>query len=446
MRERGITSEDIDISERLCTFVRESPSPFHTITAIRDRLVQAGFTELSESEFWDIRQGKGYYTIRNGSSIIAFRVGIDVMYPRFQIVSSHSDSPTFRVKHRPELHGPGSYMRLNVEGYGGVIDRTWLDRPLSLAGRVMVRSDDMIQSRLFAPDEDLLIIPSLAIHLDRDVNSSGALRRNVDLYPLLSAGQLSDGCVKELMAKELGVDSSQVLSYDLVLVNRQEPLIWGAQREFVSGPRLDDLQCAFSSLSAFLDSRNESCVTVFACFDNEEVGSGTMQGARSTFMPRTLKRISRSMGLDDGTYQCAISDSFLVSCDNAHAVHPNHPELYDEGNRVWLNEGVVVKESAAQRYTTIAPARALFETVCRSAGVPVQAFANRSDLPGGSTLGNLLMSQVSMHAVDVGCPQLAMHSSYETIGTRDTSYMMRALREFYNTDYVFESYDSIRLR
>lgn len=439
------TEEDLRLTEALCGFLSKSPSPFHAVEAIRTRLDAHGFVCLDEGQNWDLRLGGSYYTTRNGSSILAFTVGQELCDPKFSIAVSHSDSPTYKIKAVPELVGPGPYVKLNVEGYGGMIDRTWLDRPLSLAGRVMVEEFGNISSRLFAPDEDLLLIPSVSIHQDREVNKSGSLNRQVDMCPLYSSADGDADGFAQMIAARLDVTPSQVLAYDLVLVNRQQPTIWGAAREFVSAGRLDDLQCAFASLEAFVGSSNKNRISVFGCFDNEEVGSGTKQGALSTFLADVLERICECLGKSRGDYLRGIQESFVVSCDNAHAVHPNHPELYDERNRVWLNQGIVIKESAPMRYTTDAQSRALFELVCRRAGIPVQPFANRSDSAGGSTIGNLLVRTVSMRALDIGLPQLAMHSSYETAGVRDAAFLTHALCEFYEADYTFCSDGSIVL-
>lgn len=439
------------LSQELCSFISECPSPFHTVRAIGERLERAGFLRLSEVDSWRIERGGRYYTTRNDSSIIALRVGEHVDVPCFRMVSSHSDSPTYKVKDVPELEGPGAYVRINVEGYGGLIDRTWLDRPLSIAGRALVQDKDVLRSYLIAPSEDLLLIPSVAIHQDREVNKGGALNRQIDMCPLFSAGELGQGGFGAMVAQALGVDPERIMGHDLMLVNRQPAVVWGAAGEFVSGPRLDDLQCAHASLQAFLQTSDEQGICVYTCLNNEEVGSGTMQGALSTFVPQTLRRICDGLASEDGLcastdlYARALARSLLVSCDNAHAVHPNHPELYDTNNRVWLNQGVVIKESAAQRYTTDAVSRSVFKLLCRRADVPVQAFANRSDSPGGSTLGNLLVRNASMSAVDVGLPQLAMHSSYETAGVLDTFYLLRALREFYDTPLQFCADGSIAI-
>ncbi len=445
MIDTFVTEEDVRHSQKLANFIHRSPSPFHTVKQIGERLENAGFTRLLEHLEWNASPGGRYFVTRNGSSIIAIEVGEEIEGLRFQITASHSDSPALKLKANAALDGPGPYGRANVEVYGGAIDRSWLDRPLSLAGRVMVSENGRIESRLLDIDHDVLLVPSLAIHLDRSVNSNGAVDRASDIYPLYTSGVDGVSTFDELVAEAVGTKCDKVLSHDLYVVNRQRPSIWGAGSEFLSAPRLDDLQCAYSSLVAFLDAHNARSVSVYACFDNEEVGSGTMHGACSTFLRDVLYRVSACLGYDQEAFRRAIASSMLISCDNAHAVHPNHPELHDEGNRAWLNRGVVVKETASQRYVTEAFSRAFFVEICRKAGVPTQSFANRSDMPGGSTLGNLLTRQVSLHGVDVGLPQLAMHSAYETAGVCDTAHLVHALRAFYDTDYVIGEDESITL-
>ncbi len=440
-----VSPKDIATSQDLLSFVASSPSMFHAVFNMASRLSAAGATELLEADAWGIVPGNTYYVTRNDSSIIAFRVGADAAPNNlsFQMIASHSDSPTYKVKAVPELAGPGEYLRLNVEGYGGMINSTWLDRPLSLAGRVLVRNGNTIESRLFAPDRDLLLIPSVAIHLNHKANEGVSLNRQVDLCPLFSTGELQAGDFDRLVAMELGVEPSQVLGKDLYLVNRERGCIWGWESEFVSSAKLDDLQCACASLEAFVaageDAQpNSAAVQVFACFDNEEVGSNTKQGAISTFLPDVLGRVVSALGGTREQLLRAQARSFMVSADNAHAVHPNHAELHDETNRAWLNGGVVIKEAASQQYTTDALSRAIFMTICNDAGIPTQVFANRSDSAGGSTLGNLSNVQFSVHAVDVGLPQLAMHSSYETAGVCDTAYAIAAFLAFYTTPLQIE--------
>ena len=326
-----------------------------------------------------------------------------------------------------------------------MIDYTWFDRPLSLAGRVLVRTGARVESRLFSLDRDVAIIPSLAIHMNRDVNNGFAPNRARDLCPLISAGALPAGSLDQMIADELGVDVADVLARDLFLVNRQRSCVWGAADEFVSAPKLDDLACAYTSLEAMLAQTNEHDVSLFACFDNEEVGSGTKQGAMSTFLRDTLARVNEGLGFGEEDYRRALAASMLVSCDNAHALHPNRPDCADEGARPMLNGGLVIKEAANQHYCTDAFSRAALVAVLENAQVPYQAFANRSDMAGGSTLGNLSNIQASMHAVDVGLPQLAMHSSFETTGVRDVALAIQALTAFYNADLQISEADSVVL-
>lgn len=425
----------------LLDFISACPSMFHTAAELRRRLDGTGFVYLPEGASWDVVRGGCYYTTRNNSSVIAFKVGEALDNYHFQLTASHSDSPTYKVKAHPELVGPAGYVRLNVEAYGGVMDHTWFDRPLSVAGRAMVRVGGRIESRLVAPDADLLIIPRVPIHLDREANSGFAPNRAVDLCPLFSAGELEAGAFDELIAAEVGALPEDVLARDVFLVNRDAPRIWGRANEFISAPRLDDLACAFIALEAFAATDNPHDVSVLCCFDNEEVGSNTKQGAMSTFLRDTLERINAALGFTSDDLRCALAKSMLVSCDNAHAVHPNHPERYDAENQVRLGGGLVVKEAANQKYCTDAFSRAVFEAVCDDAGVPLQAYANRSDMPGGSTLGNLSNIQVSMNGVDVGLPQLAMHSAYETMGARDVDLGIAALSAFYAADIRIDGAD-----
>lgn len=465
---------DTEIARDMLDFIEASPSMFHSAASICDWLDDAGFTYLPESAAWDLEPGGAYYTQRNGSSVIAWQVGEGVPAPaagaqqadfrfadeldcsayHFQVAASHADSPTFKVKAVPELDGAGESLRLNVEAYGGMIDYSWFDRPLGLAGRVLVREDMdeegadgaagadaavtpvAIHSRLLFIDRPVAIIPSLAIHMDREVNKGFAPNRQVDLCPLFSAGELKAGAFDALVARELGVRPDQVLARDLFLVNLQPAQVWGEGEEFVSSPRLDDLMCAYTSLSAFLQvgAPLENRISVYCCFDNEEVGSNTKQGAMSTLLRDTLERINQSLGFSSQDLRRALAASFMVSCDNAHAVHPNRSERADERNRCVLNGGLVIKEAANQAYCTDAFSRAVFAALLDRAGVPRQTFANKSDMAGGSTLGNLSNMQVSMHGVDVGCAQLAMHSSYETAGARDVAHAIAAFEAFYEAD------------
>ncbi len=424
---------DMKTISELASFIKSAPTAFHAVEKISDILREDGFEELKEQKKWSLEPGKGYYITRNHSSIIAFKAGGDLSDYSFQVTASHSDSPGFKLKDNAELEIKKKYTVLNTEGYGGMICSTWFDRPLSVAGRVILRTDAGLETRLVDLDRDLLMIPSLAIHMDRTVNDGRKYNKQVDMLPLFSGEEKAPGAVKALVAEELNVTAEEIYGMDLFLYNRMAPAVWGSDNEFFSCPQLDDLECAYASLKGFLTGSNEKNVNVFACFDNEEVGSGTKQGAASTFFFDVLWRINRALKKDEEDFYRAVAGSFMLSCDNAHAVHPNYKEKTDISNCVYMNEGIVVKSHAGQKYTSDALSIAVMKAICEKAGVPLQFFANRSDEAGGSTLGNIAMSQVSMNAVDIGLPQLAMHSAYETCGVKDALYLIRAVECFYNS-------------
>ena len=411
-------------------FLDSSVTMFHAINECEKVLQRSGFTYLPENEKWNINKGK-YYTKRNSSSLIAFDIA-EGDY-RFQISAAHSDSPTFKLKDRPVIEANG-YLKLNVEGYGGMINATWLDKPLTLAGRVMVNTDKGIETRLLHIDRDLLIIPNVPIHFNREINKGFAFNNQVDMLPILSAGNLKEDDFDNILAKELGIEPEDILAKDLYLVNRQKAAIIGFDNELISSGRLDDLECVYTSLRGFVEAENKNHINVFAVFDNEEVGSVTKQGAMSTLLASTLDRVNTALGKSKEEYYRAIAKSILISCDNAHAVHPNHPELFDVKNRPVLNQGIAIKESANQKYTTDAFSRAILKKILEKKNIPYQTFANRSDIAGGSTLGNLSNTVVSMNAVDIGLPQLAMHSAYETAGAKDVGYAFETLKAFFEAN------------
>jgi len=420
----------MEILRDLMNFLDSSVTMFHAINECEKVLQNCGYIYLPENEKWNIRAGK-YYTKRNSSSLIAFDIANGDYH--FQISAAHSDSPTFKLKDRPIIESNG-YLKLNVEAYGGMIDATWLDKPLTLAGRVMVDTGCGIETRLLFIDKDLLIIPNVPIHFNREINKGFAFNNQVDMLPVFSAGNLSEADFYKMLAKELGVKPEAILAKDLYLVNRQKATVIGYDNELISSGRLDDLECVYTSLLGFIEAMNNDHINVFAVFDNEEVGSVTKQGAMSTFLVSTLNRINKALGKSDEDYYRAIAKSMLISCDNAHAIHPNHPELFDVKNRPVLNKGIAIKESANQKYTTDAFSRAVLKKILDKNNIPYQTFANRSDIIGGSTLGNLSNTAVSMNAVDIGLPQLAMHSAYETAGAKDVEYAIEALRAFFETN------------
>ena len=419
------------ITKDLASFLEQSPSQFHAVANMAGRLQEAGFTGLKECESWQLKEGGRYYVTRNGSALIAFWIP-RTDFTGFQIMASHSDSPTFKIKANAELEVEKKYMKLNVEKYGGMICSPWFDRPLSIAGRVVVKEGDRIVSRLLKIDRDLLIIPNLAIHMNREVNDGYRFNIQKDLLPLFG-GIDAQGEYMKLIAREAGVPEEDILDTDLFLYNRMRPSLVGLNEEFIAAGRLDDLQCAFSSLAGFLQAEPKDSVAVHCVMDNEEVGSGTKQGAASTFLKNTLMRINQAAGRSEEQYLTALCNSFMVSADNAHSVHPNQTDKADPTNRPYMNDGIVIKYSANQKYTTDAVSGALFKQYCKMAGVPYQVFANRSDMVGGSTLGNISNTQVALNTVDIGLAQLAMHSPYETAGVKDTEYLIAAAKMLFST-------------
>ena len=414
-----------DYKNSLFKFIKNSPTAYHTVASVKERLVSEGYVELSEGCAWELNDGGKYFVTRNGSSVIAFR---NSGANSFVITASHSDSPAFRVKASGES-ALGTYTKLPVERYGGMILYSWFDRPLSIAGRVVVRTDDGIAVKLLNVDRDLLVIPSVAIHLNRGVNEKFSPNPAQDLIPLMGAGgERVD--FQSLIAGELGVMAEDIISHDLFLYTRDEGRAVGADGELILSPRLDDLECVYSSLEAFLDAKEQGMIPVLAVFDNEEVGSDTKQGAASTFLFDTLSRIIP----ERNEYLAALASSYMVSADNAHAKHPNHPELSDADNAPVLNGGVVVKFNANQKYTTDSISSAIFTEACRKAGVKHQTYYNRADMPGGSTLGSIANTKVSISTVDVGLPQLAMHSAVETAGAKDLVDMISVLTRLYSSN------------
>ncbi|MBQ9421619.1 MAG: M18 family aminopeptidase [Lachnospiraceae bacterium] len=475
------------INRELLQFLDESPVSFYAVKNMAAELEKAGAGRLTETGRWQLEAGKMYYVTRNDSSLIAFRVPAgsfsDSAAPvsgnaagakdaacadgkdtpaGFQIVASHCDSPAFKIKSNAEITVEKRYITLNVEKYGGMLCEPWFDRPLSVAGRVMIRTKEGIETRLVCIDRDLMIIPHLAIHMNREANDGYKINVQKDMLPLLAengSGEKAGGTGScgapekdaagrflQLIAAEAGVQPEDILDTDLFLYNRAKGTVLGLNGEFIASGRLDDLQCAYASLRGFLAAEASCGIAVHCVYDNEEVGSGTKQGAASTFLSDVLHRINGALGGDEEDYIRRIRTSFLVSADNAHGVHPNYTEKTDPTNRPFLNGGIVIKYSANQKYTTDAVSGALFREVCRRAGVPCQTFHNRSDMLGGSTLGNISTSQVAVNSVDIGLAQLAMHSSYETAGAYDTAYLAEALKTFYSLSVEARGDGSFRLR
>ena len=407
------------MNQALFSYIAACPTAFQAAAHTAALLEAEGYRPLRETEEWMLEPGGRYYVTRNGSSLIAFRLpkGRPV---GFMMTAAHGDSPTFKIKENAELTGENE-TRLSVEGYGGMLCASWMDRPLSVAGRAMVRTENGVAMRLIDLHDDLALIPNVAIHMNRDANNGAKYNFAVDMQPLYG----EKGGFRRRIAEAAGVAEEDLLTHDLFLYNPQPGVEWGG---YISAPRLDDLQCAFAALQGFLTAGESQSAAVYCLFDDEEVGSQTKQGAASTFLRETLERICDALGL---TLRTMAAGSFLLSCDNAHAVHPNHPEYADKNHAVRMNGGVVIKYNASQRYATDAVSAALFQTVCEAAGVLFQRYANRPDMAGGSTLGSIANTQVSLNMADIGLAQLAMHSAFETAGAEDTAHMVQALKTFF---------------
>lgn len=416
------------MKNKITSFIEASPTAYHTVDTLAKRLLCEGYVELSENSEWNLTEGGKYFTVRGATSLIAFRTP-SVKAP-FMICASHSDSPAYKAKDIKDK--AGSYAAVTTEKYGGLIMYSWFDRPLAIAGRVALRAEDGIKTVLFDTKRPVAVIPSLAIHMNRSVNE-GFSPSATDMQPLTALAGI--GSLSEFIAAELSVNAADILSHDLILYNSEKGITFGVNDEFLLCPRLDDLSCVFASLEAFLGARTSAAIPVLAVFDNEEVGSSTKRGAASTFLFDTLSRIIPN----PTEYKIAVADSFMVSADNAHAKHPNRPELSDLDNAPTLGGGVVIKHNANQRYATDALSDAVFKTVCERAGVKTQSFYNRPDMLGGSTLGSIADTKVSIPTVDIGIAQLAMHSATETLALSDLDAMKDALTEFYSTSLRFEN-------
>ncbi|MBQ5436359.1 MAG: M18 family aminopeptidase [Firmicutes bacterium] len=417
-------------AEGLAAFIEENPSCFHVVEGQAKLLAQAGYQLLNEGSEWKLDAGKGYYVTRNGSSVIAFRMPEKKDFTGFMVMASHCDSPTFKIKENPEMNVKGIYTKLNVEGYGGALFAPWFDRPLSVAGRLCVKTDKGIRTVNVKVDRDLVMIPSLAIHMNRDVNKGYEYKVQKDMLPLYSLGKKP---LMELICEECGVDKDLVVSGDLFLYNRQKASFWGAENEFLSAPKLDDVLCGYCSLMGFLESSPKDSIPVHVIYDNEEVGSSSRQGACSTFLKDVLMRICESLGLGYGAYSAKIASSFMLSGDNGHALHPNREEKCDPVNQPRLGGGVLLKFSASQKYTTDAISCGIVRAMAEKAGAPVQVFTNHSDIVGGSTLGNLSQHQIPFLTADIGAAQLAMHSPYETVGACDVEAMVALIRQTFSS-------------
>ncbi len=427
----------------LMEFLDNGLTSYHAIKQIKENLNKNNCEQLSESKVWSLETGKSYFCIRNDSSLMAFRIpDCDISSIKgFHVYAAHSDSPAFKIKENPQINKENVYVSINTEKYGGMILSTWMDRPLTIAGRVCVEDNDKINTHIIKLKDNICMIPNLAIHMNREVNSGYALNPQTDMLPLMMMKNNDDKCdnmFNDMLADELSTitgrryNTEDILAYDLFVENCEKAVLAGVNDEFIMSSRYDDLACVFAGMKALLESKPKEYIDILAVFDNEEVGSITRQGADSTFFRDILCNIANGLSISDNILRTWIAESFLVSADNAHACHPNIASKADPTNKPYLNNGIVLKYHGGQKYATDAFSAAYIKQICKKADIPLQTYANRSDITGGSTLGNIAMSQISMAAADIGLPQLAMHSAYETAGIKDVQYLEQFAEYFFN--------------
>ncbi len=430
-------SEKLKEVQELIDFIYESPTAFHAVESTKKILLSYGFIELLEEDNWNLEKSGKYFVTKNGSALTAFIVGKgELEQEGFKIIGAHTDSPGFRIKPNPDIEVEGAYLKLNTEVYGGPIINTWLDRPLSLAGRVVVRGENPFcpKVKLLNIQRPILVIPNLAIHMNRNINSGIELNKQKDILPLLSMVNESfekDKYLIKIIADELEIKEEEILDFDLFLYEFEKGSIIGLNNEFISSGRLDDLIMVHCGIKALVHTEVGNSTNVMVCFDNEEVGSTTKQGANSPMLSSVLERITLSSQKDKEQYYRALAKSFIISCDLGHALHPNYGEKSDPVNRPIINKGPIIKSSANQSYTSDAISSAVYKSICEKAEVPVQAFVNRSDEKGGSTIGPISSSHININSLDMGLAVLSMHSIRELAGVEDYLYAVKSFKEFY---------------
>ncbi len=426
------------MEKRFIEFLNKSHTTYQAITEAKKILLDNNFIELDLINPWNLKKGQNYFIIKNDASIIAFKLGKTLNNPSIQVVASHNDSPMLKIKPNGVIYQNG-YTKLNTEIYGGAIYSTFMDRPLGIAGRVIIKENETIISKNITLDTTV-IIPNLAIHLNREINTNHTINAQTDMSAILSLGETT---INDLIEKELG--NVEVLDYDLFLYNKEEARIVGYNNEFISGPRLDNLECYYTSLEALIEGDNSENINVWAGFNNEEVGSGSNNGAGSTFLIDVINKVLTDLKLDDNRLEI-FNRSMTISADNAHAIHPNHPEKSDPTNNVKLNNGIVIKYNSGLSYTSDAVSAGIFKSICNEENVPYQVYTNRSDLRGGGTLGSILLHTFSATSVDIGLAQLAMHSAYETAGTKDLEMMKKVLKSFYSRHLNYQNTQTLTIK
>lgn len=422
----------------LIDFLYKSPTAYHSVATIKERLDLNGFTEVKESEKWDLQKEGKYYVIKNDSALIAFEIGTgDVEEDGFKLIGAHTDAPGFRIKANPEMVSEGKYLKLNTEVYGGPLLYTWFDRPLGIAGKVALKGNSPLKPevKLVNINKPILIIPSVAIHMNRSVNEGFNVNKQKDTLPLLSL--INDkfeknGYLVKVLAEELKVEASDILGFDLGLYEVEKGAVIGLNEEFISAGRLDDMWMVYTGIQALIESKANKSTKVMVCIDNEEIGSLTAQGANSALLLNILERITLALGKDREGLHRALSNSLMISADLAHAVHPNAEEKHDPTNRPVLGNGPVLKTAASGSYSTDSYNAAIFEGLCKTANVPYQKFFNRSDVRGGTTIGPITTSLLTIPVMDMGAPLLSMHSIRELATVKDNYYTIKLFTEFFN--------------
>ena len=429
------------LNDELIAFLNESHNEYLAANAIRNILSKSGFKEIKENETWNLKENGKYFFLRNGNSLVAFitphRLNKSDFY--YKIISSHLDSPALKLKENPAV-STNFYEKWKVEVYGGLINSTYVDRPLGLAGRLIVKTKNGLETRIVDTKKAVAIIPNVAIHQNRNINNGFIYNPQVDLLPIVGTSEKAH-YFDEIISSFLK-DDEEIVSYDLYLYNFDRAQYVGFNDDLICGQKEDDLSSAFLSLKALIDSEtnyNESGIKIAAFFNNEETGSLSFSGADSDLLKSTLRRIALSFNAKEDEYLTAIKKSFVLSADNGHAIHPNHPEMSDDKNLCLLNKGILLKFNSNMAYTSDAFTSAFVKTLCKDSNIPYQVFFNRSDVRGGSTLGNISISQESILTADIGMPQLAMHSSFETIGSEDTKHMFDLMSCFYKTVFKIDN-------
>ncbi len=413
-------------------FLKNAPTAYHAVSNLSKILDDKGFIKIEENEKWNLNKGGKYYFTRNNSSLLAFIMPNNIDSLSYNIIASHTDSPTFKIKPNFKLD-KGRYSELNTEIYGGPILNTWMDRPLNIAGRIIIKDNNELKTLLISFDKPMCIIPNCSIHYYHELNNGVKLNPQIDLMPIFSDNNIDEKDLLDLISKKYNIKKENIISHDLYLSLIDRGTLLGANNEFIVAPQIDNLESAYASIDALTKSNNLSSVNIAVLFDNEEIGSKTRQGAASMLLADSLKRISLSLGLNEEEHLISLSNSFIISLDNAQGYHPNYPSKYDPTNVAYLNDGIVIKNAARGSYTTDAISQAYFIEICKKANAKYQLNTNRSDIPGGSTLGAISLSNVSIHSIDIGLPQIAMHSAMETAGSFDYEELIKALKEFYNT-------------